>query len=132
MSNSTEVNCLFHELCKITKIGDIKEDTPESSFPFRVQLIAGDLPTTFPKDTIVLPIGVANLAVESLGRIEPYFNSYVIMEIFRAACLASNSSFEELLNKKPDLQIFSNLTKDLIKVQANLSSNVFNKEKYMK
>lgn len=73
-----------------------------------------------------------DLAVASLGRIEVYFNSYVVIQTIKALCATEGIAFAELVEKHPKLKILYNFAKDLNKLQARLSSNLFAKDVYKK
>ena len=70
--------------------------------------------------------------MEALGRIEPYFNSYVVIEAVRTFCAATNMNFDELLKKHEGLQICATLAKDVAKLRNSLERNVLTKDGYHK
>jgi len=72
------------------------------------------------------------MAVESLGRIEPYFNSYVITETIQSYANLCEKQYEEILKSHSRLQICASFTRDLLKVQTSLQANLFTEEKYEK
>eukprot|EP01022_Parablepharisma_sp_SALTPOND_P024880 TRINITY_DN55_c0_g1_i1.p1 TRINITY_DN55_c0_g1~~TRINITY_DN55_c0_g1_i1.p1 ORF type:complete len:1631 (+),score=215.10 TRINITY_DN55_c0_g1_i1:3219-8111(+) len=72
------------------------------------------------------------MAVEALGRIEPYFNSYVITEAIKAYCELAEINYEETIKASARLRTCASFAKDLKKVQASLPENIFTKEKYSK
>jgi hypothetical protein len=70
--------------------------------------------------------------VDALGRIEPYYNAYVIIQALTSFCAATNLNYEELLKKQENLRVCATLAKDVGKLQTSLKRNVMTKDVYCK
>ena len=70
--------------------------------------------------------------MESLGRIEIYFNAYIVVQVVRALCQNVSKPLAEFVTKYSKLKAMYDFAKDINKLHGNLLASTYTKEVYKK